>query len=163
MFVLRSVGPVELPDGPEVAELLEPYDDPTGALVGLLLIGLDVELGGARRLVGIRDAGELLDLTRKSPLVEALHVALGTHLQGCVHIDLDEVLPYRAPDLVAHLLKRRDGRHYDPDPVSGQEIGHEPDPQDVGVPVLAAEAETFGEVGAYDVSVEDLDLAVPGA
>src|SRR3712207_118200 len=51
------LGSVELPDGQEVAELLELGDHPPRALVGLLLIGLDVQLGGGGRLVGVGDAG----------------------------------------------------------------------------------------------------------
>src|SRR5215210_2976902 len=156
-----SLGPVELPDGPEIAELLEPGDDPAGALVGLLLIGLDVELRGGGRLVRVGDAGELRYLPGERLLVEALHVALGADLKRGVDEDLDEVLPDVAPDLVADLLERRDGGDDYPDPVAGQEVGHEPDPQDVGVPVLATKAEALGKVGAHDVPVEDLDLAVP--
>ncbi len=59
---------VELPDRPQVTEILEHGYNPAGALLGLLLICLDVELRGVRRLVRIGDAGELLDLTGKSRL-----------------------------------------------------------------------------------------------
>ena len=157
----QALGPVELPDRPEVAELLEPGEDPAGAVLRLLLVGLDVQLGGGRRLVRVGDARELRDLARERLLVEALHVALGAHLEGRVDEYLDKVLADVAPDLVADLLERRDGRDDDPDPVAGQKVGHEADPQHVDVPVLAREAEALGEVGANDVPVEDLDLAVP--
>src|SRR3712207_3651868 len=132
-------GPVELPDGPQVAQLLEPGYDPPGALVRLLLVGLYVQLGGGGRLVGIGYPGELPDLARESLLVEALHVALGAHLERRVDEDLDEVVPDVAPYLVADLLERRDGRDDLPRPVAGQEVGDEADPEDVGVAVLAGE------------------------
>src|ERR671916_594775 len=154
-------GPVELSDGPQVAELLEPEDNPARALVRLLLVGLDVELGGGRRLVGVGDAGELRDLTGEGLFVEALDVALGAGLYGRVHEDLDKVLPYRAPHLVARLLERRDGRDYHPDPVAREQLGDEADAQDVYVPIFLAEGETLAEVGAHDIPVEDLYLAKP--
>src|SRR5688500_8599499 len=107
----RSIlGPVELPEGEEVAELLEGGHDAACALVRLLLLGLDVELGGGGRLVGIGDACELRDLARESLLVETLHVALGAHLERRVDEDLDKVLPYGAPYRIADLLEGRDRR-----------------------------------------------------
>src|SRR5581483_9204837 len=46
--------------------------------------------------------------------------------------------------------------------VSGEELRHVPDPQDVRVPVLLGEAEALGEVLARLVAVEDLGLHPPG-
>src|SRR3712207_7820240 len=52
------------------------------ALLRLLLVGLDVQLRGGRRLIRIRDAGELQDLTRERLLVEALEDRKSTRLNS---------------------------------------------------------------------------------
>src|SRR5215218_4513531 len=63
--------------GPEVPEELELLYDLSRALLGHLLICLEDKVGGDGRLIGVRDAGELLDLPGERLFVEALHVALG--------------------------------------------------------------------------------------
>jgi hypothetical protein len=114
-----------------------------------------VELRGSRWLVGVGDTGELRDLTRERLLVEALDIPLGTDFERSVDVYLEEVLPYRAPHLVAHLLERRDGRDDHPDPVAREQLGDETKAQHVYVAVLPREAETLRQIGAYDVPVED--------
>jgi hypothetical protein len=128
--------------------------------VRLLLGGLEDQVWGHGRLVGVGDPGETLDLPRKRLLVEALDVALGGHLQGDVHENLDEVYD-PAPHLIAGLLVGRDGRHYHRYPVAREQIGHEPDPQDVYVAILPAEAEPLTQVGTYYVAVQHLHPAAP--
>src|SRR5215217_5012141 len=140
------------------AKVLEVADDPGRALFSLL-VGLDVQFGSLRRLVRVGDAGELRDLPRECPLVEALDVTLGAHLQRSIDEDLDEILAHVLPDLVAHLLEGRDGADDHSYPVACQQVGHEPDPQYVGVPVLPGEPETLGQIGPHDVPVQNLDLA----
>src|ERR687889_500210 len=76
--------------GPEVSEELELLYDLAGALFGLFLVGLEDEVGGGGRLVGIGYPSELLDLPGKSLLIEALHVPLGTNLERSIDEDLDE-------------------------------------------------------------------------
>ena len=51
---------------------------------------LDDDLRVGRLLVGSGDAGEVLDLTGASLLVEALRVTLLGDLEGHVDVDLDE-------------------------------------------------------------------------
>src|SRR5918997_1221796 len=154
-------GPVELRHGLEVALLLEVPDDARGALGRLFLVGLYVELGRDGRLVGVGDAGELRDHTPKGLLVEALDVPVGANVERRVHEDLYKALAHVAPHLVPNLLERRDGRDDHADVVAREQVRHEPDPQHVRVPVLAAEAEALGEIRPHDVPVENLDLAVP--
>src|ERR687897_3945384 len=137
---------------PEVPEELQLLYDLAGALLRLLLVGLEGEVRGRGRLVGVRDAGELLYLSGERFLVEALYVPLGAHFQRRVHEDLDEVHD-PAPDLVTGLLVRRDGRDDHRHPVAGEQVRHEPDAQNVYVAVVATEAQALGEVGAYDVAV----------
>src|SRR5919112_1691620 len=79
--------------GPEIPEELELLYHPLGALFGRLLVGLEGEVWGVGRLVGVGDAGELFDLARECLLVEALHVPLGADLQRGVDEDLDGPLP----------------------------------------------------------------------
>src|SRR5215208_3450360 len=76
-----------------------------GALLGRLLGGLEDEVGGSGRLVGVGYSGKALDLPRKRLLVETLHVPFCAHLQGCVNEDLHEVYD-PPPYLVARLLVR---------------------------------------------------------
>src|SRR5215212_9479140 len=134
-------------------------DNPRRALAGLLLISLDVKLGGGGWLVGVGYPGELRDLPGESLLVEALHIPLGAHLERSIDEDLDEVLADIAPHLVTHLLEGRDGADDHTYPVARKEVGHEPYPQDVGVPVLPGETQPLGEVGPHYVPVQNLDPA----
>src|SRR5919112_317232 len=146
--------------GPEVPEELELLYDLPGALLGRLFVCLEDEVWGDGRLIGVRDAGELVYLPCESLLVEALHVALGCNLEGYVHEDLDEVYD-PAPHLVAGLLVRRDRRDYHRDAVAGEQIGHEAYAQHVYVAVVPGEAQAFGQIGAHDISVEDLYPEAP--
>src|SRR5215208_6210281 len=138
------LSPVERPDRREIAELFQVADDPGRALPGLLFIGLDVQLGGGGRLVRVGHTGELRDLPRESLLVEALDVPLGAHLQGSIDEDLDEVLTNVAPHLVTHLLEGRDSADDHTYPVARQQVGDEPYPQDIGVPVLPGKTKALG-------------------
>src|ERR671915_2134864 len=94
--------------GPEVPEELELLYDLAGALLGRLLVGLEREVGGGGRLVGVGDTRKLLDLPGEGLLVETLHVPLGAHLERGIDEDLDEV-DDPAPHLVARLFVGRDG------------------------------------------------------
>src|SRR5918998_4425436 len=157
----NMLDPVEFRNGLEVALPLEVPDHPRGALGRRFLVGLYVQLGGDGRLVGVGDAGELRDLAAEGLLVEALDVPVGADVERRVHEDLYKALAHVAPHLVPYLLERRDGGDDHAHAVAREKVRHEPDPQDVRVAVLAAEAEALGEVRPHDVPVEDLDLAVP--
>ena len=69
---------------------LEVGEDLLGVLLRRLAGGLDPDLGVLRLLVGVGDAGELLDLTRAGLRVEALGVALLAVLERGGDEDLDE-------------------------------------------------------------------------
>src|SRR5215213_8476415 len=157
--ITPALRPVERLDRPEIAGLFEVADDPPRALLGVLLVGPYMQLRGSRHLVGVGDTGELRDLPRESLLVEALDVPLGTNLQRGIHEDLDEVLSDVAPYLVARLLKGRDDADDHTDPVARQEVGYEPDPEDVRVPVLPGKTEALAQVGPHNVPVQNLYLA----
>src|SRR5215217_4940645 len=145
---------------PEVPEELELLYDLAGALLRRLLGGLEDEVGGVRRLVGVGDAGELLYLPCKSLLVEAFHVPLGTDFQRSIDEDLDEVHD-PAPHLVPRLLVRRDGADDHTHPVARKEVGHKAYPKYVYVAVFPGEGEAFREVGPHYVPVEDLHGPLP--
>ena len=121
-----------------------------------LLVRVDDDLGVERLLVRVRDAGKLGDFAAQRPLVEALDIAADQLVQRAADEHLDERADVGA-DLVADGPVRRDGRDDHGDVVAGQQLRHEPDPPNVGVAVLAAEAEPLREVGPYDVAVEHLD------
>src|ERR671910_817475 len=84
---------------PEVPEELELLYDLTGALLRRLFVGLEDEVGGGGRLVGVGDACELFYLAGEGFLVEALDVPLCANLQRGIHEDLYEVYD-PAPHLV---------------------------------------------------------------
>src|SRR5215212_3095008 len=145
---------------PEVPEELELLYDLAGALFRRLLIGLEDEVGGVRRLVGVGDAGELFYLPGESLLVEAIHAPLGPHLHGSIDEDLDEVY-HPAPHLISRLFIWRDGADDHTYPVAREQISHEADPEHVYVAVVPGEGKAFGQVGPYDVPIEDLHLPLP--
>src|SRR5215212_6645002 len=145
---------------PEVPEELELLYDLAGALFRRLLIGLEDEVGCVRRLVGVGDAGELFYLPGESLLVEALDVPLCAHLQWSIDEDLDEVYD-PAPHLVSRLFIRRDGADDHTYSVSREQVRHKADPEHVYVAVVPGEGKAFGQVGPYDVPVEDLHLPLP--
>src|ERR671920_1021247 len=130
---------------PEVPEELELLYDLAGALFRRLFVGFQDKVGGGRRLVGVRDAGEVLYLPGESLLVEALDVPLCAHLQRSIDEDLDEVYD-PAPHLIPRLLVGRDGADDHTDPVAGEEVRHKADPQDVYIPILPGEAQALGQV-----------------
>src|SRR5918994_7545110 len=142
---------------PEVPEELELLYDLAGALFRRLFVGLEDEVGGVRRLVGVGDPGELLYLPGEGFLVEALDVPLCAHLQWSIDEYLDEVYD-PAPHLVPRLFVRRDGADDHAYPVAREQVRHEADPEHVYVAVLPGEGKTFGQVGPHDVPVEDLHL-----
>ena len=119
--------------------------------------GRDHDLRVVRGLVGVGDPGELLDLAGASLGVQALQVAPLALLQGGRDVHLAEAVADHLADHVAGLDVRRDGRTDHARAVPRQQLGHEPDAEDVGVAVLTAEAEALRQVGAHDVAVEVLD------
>src|SRR5215212_9096073 len=145
---------------PEVPEELELLYDLAGALCRRLLIGLQDEVGGVRRLVGVRDAGELLYLPGESLLVETLDIPLCAHLKWSIDEDLDEVYD-PAPHLVPGLFVRRNGADDHTYTVAREQIRHEADPEHVYVAVLPGEGQSLGQFGPYDVPVEALHLPLP--
>src|SRR3954464_2717903 len=94
------------------------------------------DLGILRRLVGIGDTGELLDLALERLLVETLDVALGASFDRSLDVDLDEALADLLARLVADLPVggNRGGDHRDS--VARQQVGDEGDPADVAAPIL---------------------------
>src|ERR687898_857017 len=145
---------------PEVPEELELLYDLAGALLRRLLIGLEDEVGGVRRLVGVGDAGELLYLPCESLLVEALDIPLCAHLQWSIDEDLHEVYD-PAPHLVPRLFVGRDGADDNTHPVARKQVRHKADPEHVYVAIIPGEGQAFGQVGPHDIPVEDLYRPLP--
>src|SRR5215211_2372643 len=68
------------------AQLFEPREHDPRALLGIVLLRVDHDLGVGRLLVGIRFAGELLDLALERLLVETLDVTAGALVDGRLHV-----------------------------------------------------------------------------
>src|SRR5207249_2359593 len=111
---------------------------PLRALPGLLMLGLDPDLGLLRLLVGIGHAGELLDLAPEGLLVQPLDVAARTLVDRRVDEDLDEltVLVDHLAGLLPRLTVRGGGRDDDSGAVARQARRDPADAVDVRVPVL---------------------------
>src|SRR5215208_7560716 len=149
--------------GRDQVAALEVVEDLLRRLLGRLLVGLDGELGVLRRLVGVRDAGELLDLAGARLGVKALDVALLADLERGLGVDLDEPLAHLVPCLVADVAVGRDRSGDNRDAVAREQVGDEGDAADVGVAVLLRETEALGQVLADDVAVEYLELGSAAA
>src|SRR5262249_54602343 len=104
--------------------LLEEGEDLPRRLLGALALRLADDLGLLRRLIRVRDAGELLDLTRAGLRVEALHVALLADLDRGLDVGLDEAAVHHLAGLVADLAVGRDRGGDHRNAVSRQEVGH---------------------------------------
>jgi len=139
----------------DVAILLQPRDDLRHALLDGFLTRLAVHLGSERRLVGVVNAGEALDLPGACLLVEALHVAGFADLDRGVRVHLHEA-PDERSCLVAYGAVGGDGRRDRDSTVPRDEIRDEGDPADVDVAIFLREAQTLREVLAHDVAVQDL-------
>src|SRR5918993_419751 len=61
----------------------------------------------------------------------------------------------------ALLFVRRDGADDHAYPIAREQVRHEADPEHVYVAVVPGEGKAFGQVGPYDVPVEDLHLPLP--
>src|SRR6266540_145928 len=80
------------PSGTRFDQLLvvEPGDDPGEGLVDRLAARVHRDLRRHRRLVGIRDAGEILDLAAQRLRVQTLFVSADQFVDRAFHEDLDE-------------------------------------------------------------------------
>src|SRR5690606_31775108 len=72
------------------AVFVEVVDDGLNLLLQGHVGGLEVNLGVGRRIVGVVDAGEILDLAGPGFFVQPLGVALLGLLDGAVDVDLDK-------------------------------------------------------------------------
>ncbi|MPL71146.1 hypothetical protein SDC9_16917 [bioreactor metagenome] len=118
--------------------------------------GVDAQLGGCRRFIGVRDPGEFLDLAFAGELVEALAVARFTFLErgGDMHFDEGAVgLDHLAHGATGRGIGRDRGADRDA-AVLGDLGGDIADALDVDVAVLFREAELRGQVLAHHVAVE---------
>lgn len=125
-------------------------------------MGVNCDLGVERRFVGIRDPREFLNLAGQGLLVEPLDIALDEGLERAMGVDLDEVLDLGA-DPVAGLAVGRYGGRDGNYAVTAQNLADEADAANVDVAVLLAETETFGEMRANHVAIQNLHLGAERA
>ena len=115
-----------------------------------------------RLLVGIGDAGELLDQACPRLGVQALAVPLLADLDWGRDVDEQEVahLGNHLPDLVSRGRERRDRRADRDAAVLGDLSGDIADPRDVQIAVGPGERQAGREQRAHQVAVEQRDPAV---
>src|SRR5438477_2262353 len=152
---LTSTG-LSIGSAAQVAQLEQAIDHPDRARGHVVTLRVDHQLRRERLLVGVRNAGELGDLARQRAGVQALGVAAHTLLERRLYVHLDERADLAA-DFVAHRAVGRDRRADHHHAVAGEQVRDVADAADVGVAVLAREAEALGEVLAYLVAVQGLD------
>src|SRR5437868_3733450 len=141
---------------PQVAQLDQAIDHPGGARGDVFTLRVDHQLRRERLLVGIRDARELGDLAGQRAGVQSLGVSAHARLERGLHVHLDERTDLAA-HFVAHRAVRGDRRADHDHAVARQQLRHVADATDVGIAVLAREAEAFGEVLTHLVAVQRLD------
>src|SRR4029453_3252986 len=128
-----------------------------------MFLGVDPQLRLARLLVGVRHAGELLELSGEGLFVQALHIAPGALLDRGGHVHLHErpLLPDQFARMAPRFLVRRDRRDEHRRAVAGQPRGDPADPFDVRVAVLLRKAEAFRKMRPDNVAVQVLDEVAP--
>src|SRR5215472_6047559 len=87
-------------------------------------------------LIGIIDAGKILDLSFVYKLVETLDIALATHLDGALDVYLDKIL-YLPARPFTRLTIRSNGSRDTHNAITCEQAGYKCYALDVGIPVLA--------------------------
>ena len=117
---------------PRYPFVLEVAQDGVHALIDRLAVRIEHQFRAQRRLVGRGDAGELRDLARRAPSVEALHVAPLAGLDARVDEDLDELARgHQRAHRVAIGPIRRDERREDDQAGVAEQLRHLADAADV--------------------------------
>src|SRR6266850_725861 len=153
----KTRNPNQLAESGDQAALAQVIEDLLRRLLDLFLARVHHDLGLQRLLVGIADAGEVLDDPLARLLVEALRVARLDHVERRLDEHLDEGRVTLLADLVADLAIGRDRGRDRRDAVAREHVGDVSDATDVRVAVFLGEAEALREVLAHFVAVEDLD------
>src|SRR5437667_4137195 len=141
-----------------IAELFEFGKDTPDALSDALFAGFDDQFGMLRFLIRVVYSGKAGDLAFVYQFVQPFDVALPAHFDGTFDVDLDKGANLFSCPL-ARLAIRGDGCRDADHAVARQQSAHKGDAFDVGVTVLAAETQSFGEMGAHAITIEDLDVA----
>src|SRR2546430_10595365 len=152
---LTSTG-LSIGSAAQVAQLDQAIDHPDRTRAHVVTLRVDHQLRRERLLVGVRNARELGDLAGQRAGVQALGVAAHALLERRLHVHFDERADL-ATDFVAHRAVGRDRRADHHHAVAGEQVRDVADAADVGVAVLAREAEALGEGLAYLVAVDRLD------
>lgn len=140
---------------------LQNEDDLVHNAAHALLGEVHNEIGLLGGLVGVVDTGEALDLTAASGSVDTALVGLLAVLEGSGDVDQEErtSLADGVTGKLAGLLVGSDGGGNDGGTGAGELGGDEGDALDVGVAVLAGEAELGGELVADGVTQQQGDGA----
>lgn len=126
-----------------------------------LLGGVDHKVGLLRSLIGVVNTSEALDLAAAGTLVDAALVGLLAVLEGSGDVDEEEraSLGDNITGVLPGLLVGSDGGSDDGGTGAGQLGGDEGNALDVGVTVLAGEAQLGGELVADGVTQQQGDGA----
>ena len=140
---------------------IDTLHDPSHALFLALAIRSHDDVGRHRRLVGIGNPGEVLDLSATRLLVESLDVSLLAHRQRAVDIHFKEAADELARALPRPAVRRDRGRDRDhARPVLEQREVR--DPPDILVAVFPREPEPRRQPRPDLVAVQDHDRKAAG-
>ena len=142
-----------------VPSRLERFHNRVDRFLDRLAIRFDQDVRRQRRLVRIGDAGEVLDFAAKRFCVQAFAVALDELVDRAADVDLDERRFMRATDFVADVAIRRDGGADRDDAVARQQSSDEADAANVRVAIFLGESQSFAQVRAHLIAVENLDAS----
>src|SRR5579884_3458033 len=142
----------------EVAKLFQSGKDAGDALFYGLFIGLNDQFRMLRLLVGVIDAGETLDFALIYQFVQALDIALAADFDRAFDVDFDEIADLLARPLTS-LAVGRDGGRNTGHTVARQQAAHEGDALDVGIAILAAEAQALAQMRAHHITIQNLYVA----
>src|SRR5260221_1247199 len=108
-------------------------------------------------LIGVIDTCEVLDFTLVGELVETFHIALATHFDRAIDVDLDEIADLATCPL-AHFTVGRNSRRNTYHTVSCQQAAYKGNTLDVGIAVFTTKAKPFAQMCAHYIPIEYFNL-----
>lgn len=119
-------------------------------------IGSAMDLGALWSFVWVIDAGDMVELAKASPPVDAVLVSRLAHLQRSIDEDFKETAD-RRPGRLTGLAIGGDRRHHNCDAMPGEAFGDIGNASDILIAILARESEPAAQGLAEGIAVEPLN------
>src|SRR5579883_728133 len=118
---------------------------------------MEHDFGRIGRFVRVGHTRKMWNFASHRLTVQTLYIAGLGHLERAFHVHLDKIRNAGA-DLVTEGAVGRNGSSHGDYAIARQQLADEPNPPDVRVAILLAEAETFREMSANHIAIQQLDL-----